>query len=178
MLHLHDVPCIELHVYPARLEKLEFQPPWGEKMTARASATLWQDLRAAPVLSSLTLYSMSFCQEMIQTIPTLTQLQYLQLEGIDMDYVIPRVSPAMTQLKHVKLTYVTMSSAEWQKLFSSVGQLQHPVTVELDDCKGPSREEWQAIVNVIKTTPTLSLLKDLIIDRSGEASLTLKNKTV
>jgi hypothetical protein len=176
ILHLDRVPCIELHVNPARLEKLEFLPPVGE-MTARASATLWQDLRAAPVLSSLTLYEMSSCQEMIQTIPTLTQLQYLWLGEIDMDDVIPRVSPAMTQLKRVVLGGVKLSSAAWQKFVLSVGQLQHPVTVELYLCKGPSEEEWQAIVNVIKKTPTLSLLPDLRINVFG-ASLTLKNKTV
>jgi hypothetical protein len=132
---------------------------------------------------------MTSCQEIIQTIPTLTQLKYFVLEEIDMGYVIPRFSPAMTKLERVQLDTVTMLSAAWTELFSSVGLLPRcitvklsmikmtsqewrelllcvgvlplPVTVEIEQCWGPSREEWQTIVNVIKTTPTFSLLEDL-----------------
>jgi hypothetical protein len=126
---------------------------------------------------------------MIQTIPTLTQLQHLQLRWMDMDDVIPRVSTAMTKLEYVELhgvnmlsavwreffvsvgqlprsitfqlSIITMTSQEWRELLLSIGQLQHPVTVELSRCTGPSREEWQAIVNEIKSTPTLSWIQDL-----------------
>jgi hypothetical protein len=142
---------------------------------------------------------------MIQTIPTLTQLQHLELWRIDMDDVIPRLSPAMTQLESVvlqevkmssaawqelllsvgqlplsitvQLSFITMTSQEWRELLLSVGGLQHPVTVKLTSCKGPSREEWLTVVNVIKTTPTLSLLHDLSIDMYGYADLTLLSRT-
>jgi hypothetical protein len=120
MLQLGNVRLKELHINPACLERLPFG--LGLELTASASVSLFEDVRGAPVLASLELCEIS-SQDIIKTIPTLTQLINIKLEIIEIDEGTTCISSEVTRLEGMSLQGALMSPTAWTELFLVVAEL-------------------------------------------------------
>jgi hypothetical protein len=101
MLILRTVSFSELYINPTCLENFYYRS--SKWMTAGAMSSVFKDLRGAPVLSSLELVNIESSLEMTQTIPTLTQIEFLKLADIDIDRGSLSLSPEMTKLERLEL---------------------------------------------------------------------------
>jgi hypothetical protein len=83
---------------------------------------------------------------------------------------------SLPKIINVKLKDISMNVLKWKELFVNVNSLSQPVTIELDQCKGPSTQEWRAIVDESRLLSTLSVEESLYDHTDVFASGTLKKR--
>lgn len=150
-LELWIIPLYDLHVNTKSLERCLFYGAYREQ---KAISSLLKDLNGAPALKYLELWVVeNSIDELVRTIATLKQLHELQLWNINLGENGLPLSPDMSRLECIDLYRISMTTSAWRRFFlESFLKLSksQSVNVDLENCSGPSRKEWEDLVAELK----------------------------